>query len=213
MLSISRALRLFVAIAALPGPRLAMASAPVYLQWTAPGDDGLVGQATSYDLRYSTSPITAANFAQATAVSGLPALAPAGTQEFCMVQGFNPASNYYAAIRTADERGNWSGLSNLVAFIPQSTGVERTSFGPSFSAPWPTRCSFTLPGAAWIRVDAFDFIGPHVRTLASGRHGPGRGELVWDLRDQLGRPVATGVYLVSARIDGRTWTERVAVVR
>ena len=32
------------------------------------GDDGSNGTATTYDLRYSTSPINAANFATATAV-------------------------------------------------------------------------------------------------------------------------------------------------
>ena len=28
------------------------------LNWTAPGDDGSTGTATSYDLRYSTTPIS-----------------------------------------------------------------------------------------------------------------------------------------------------------
>src|SRR5690242_17292972 len=39
------------------------------LTWTAPGDDANTGQASSYDLRYSTSPITASNFSQMTPVS------------------------------------------------------------------------------------------------------------------------------------------------
>ena len=43
----------------------------VHLSWTASGDDSLTGTASQYDLRYSTSLITAANFASATQV-GLP---------------------------------------------------------------------------------------------------------------------------------------------
>src|SRR2546426_7990535 len=34
----------------------------VLLSWFAPGDDGNSGTATAYDLRWSTSPITDANF-------------------------------------------------------------------------------------------------------------------------------------------------------
>ncbi len=40
----------------------------VELTWTAPGGDGYEGQAAAYDLRYSTSPITAATFEQAVSV-------------------------------------------------------------------------------------------------------------------------------------------------
>src|SRR5439155_7084174 len=44
----------------------------IQVTWTAPGDDGTVGTATQYDLRYSTSAITAANFAAATRWSATP---------------------------------------------------------------------------------------------------------------------------------------------
>ena len=38
----------------------------VDLSWTAPGDDGATGTATTYDVRYSTSTITAGNWGSAT---------------------------------------------------------------------------------------------------------------------------------------------------
>ncbi len=41
----------------------------VQLNWTAPGDDGNTGTATTYDIRYSTSAITAGNFSSATQVT------------------------------------------------------------------------------------------------------------------------------------------------
>src|SRR5437867_7783928 len=37
----------------------------VSLTWTAPGDDGWIGRAKSYDIRFSRYPITSANFAYA----------------------------------------------------------------------------------------------------------------------------------------------------
>lgn len=38
----------------------------VTLKWTAPGDDGNTGTATTYDIRYSKNPITEANWGDAT---------------------------------------------------------------------------------------------------------------------------------------------------
>ena len=85
------------------------------LRWTAVGDDGLIGQATTYDVRYSTSPITAANWASATQVAGEPAPKAAGETETFTVTGLHGAILYYLAVKVADEAQNWSGLSNVVA--------------------------------------------------------------------------------------------------
>ncbi len=49
------------------------------LSWTAPGDDGNGGTATSDDIRYSTSSIGEGNWASAMQVSREPAPAVAGT--------------------------------------------------------------------------------------------------------------------------------------
>ena len=84
----------------------------ITLAWTAPGDDGNVGTASQYDIRYSTSTITNANWASATQVSGETAPKPAGSSESFTVTGLNPTTTYYFAIKTADEIPNWSGISN-----------------------------------------------------------------------------------------------------
>ena len=55
------------------------------LTWTAPGDDGSTGTANSYDIRYSTSPINAGNWAAATQVTGEPAPAAAGTSQSLLI--------------------------------------------------------------------------------------------------------------------------------
>ena len=88
----------------------------VTLAWTAPGDDSLSGQATRYDLRWSLTPITTlALFAQATPVSGLVAPHPAGITESATVTGLTPQTTYWFAVRTLDESGNISGLSNSLS--------------------------------------------------------------------------------------------------
>jgi hypothetical protein len=83
------------------------------LAWTAPGDDGDTGTASVYDIRYSVSPITDENFASATQVTDEPNPLIAGTSQSMTVIGLSPNTNYYFAIKTADEASNTSALSNV----------------------------------------------------------------------------------------------------
>jgi chitodextrinase len=87
----------------------------VQLSWTTPGDDSLTGTASSFDIRYSTSAITAANFASATPWNGAPVPAVPGTHQSTTVTGLQPNTTYWFAIKTADEVPNWSGISNIVS--------------------------------------------------------------------------------------------------
>ena len=109
---------LAIGIAALfLAPLLAHAQAPpdtLKLQWTAPGDDDNIGTATLYDLRMSTSPIDLSNWSTVTPVPGMPAPRVAGTKQNVTVSGLTFGTTYYFAIRTQDDAGNWSGLSNVL---------------------------------------------------------------------------------------------------
>lgn len=87
----------------------------VALRWTAPGNDGTTGTAASYDIRYSTSPITTANWAQATTAPGEPAPAIAGTVQTFTITGLLGSVTYFVAMKTADTAGNVSLLSNVVS--------------------------------------------------------------------------------------------------
>jgi len=84
------------------------------LRWTAPGDDNNTGTATSYDIRYSTSAITASNWASATTVTAEPTPLVAGTVQTYTLTGLQPSQTYYVAMRASDERNNVSSLSNVV---------------------------------------------------------------------------------------------------
>jgi len=96
----------------------------VRLTWTAPGDDSLSGTATAYDLRMSTSPIDAGNFGAAAAVTGLPTPLAAGTSQNKTITGLTPSTGYWFALKTRDDAGNWSGISNIV----QATTLDVTDF-------------------------------------------------------------------------------------
>ena len=84
------------------------------LRWTAPGDDGTTGTASSYDIRYSTSPITNGNFASATPATGEPLPTASGTIQTFSLAGLNGSQIYYVAMKTIDDRGNTSLISNVV---------------------------------------------------------------------------------------------------
>lgn len=92
----------------------------VTLTWTAPGDDGNTGTASQYDIRYHTAPITDLNWDACTQVLGEPSPQPAGSTEVFIVDGLNPSTTYYFAIKAADEVPNWSALSN----VAQATTVD-----------------------------------------------------------------------------------------
>jgi len=105
----------------------------ITLTWTAPGDDNNIGTASQYDIRYSTAPITAENFSQATAVPNPPLPQTAGTLENFEVMGLNQDTLYYFAMKTADEVPNWSGISNLAS---QRTAAAPVACVPDWSCTW-----------------------------------------------------------------------------
>jgi Tol biopolymer transport system component len=102
--------------------------------WTAPGSDGAgEGQAAAYDLRRSLTPITDETWEDATPVSGMPAPGLPGTQEFFVVAGLESAMAYEFALRTRDEAGNESELSNS-ASGSTATSPLRLTFGSARGA-------------------------------------------------------------------------------
>ena len=67
---------------------------------------------------------------------------------------------------------------------------------PAFDPP--QGLSFLLPTASHVRLTVYDVLGHLVTTLLDEDRGPGRHGVVWDGRDHLQRPVASG-----ESVDGR----------
>ena len=86
----------------------------IELTWTATGDDGMNGTATSYDVRYSGTPISPDNWESATRAVGTPKPQEAGSPEEFTVTGLDPDTTYYLALKVLDNVGNESDLSNVV---------------------------------------------------------------------------------------------------
>jgi len=200
------------AIAAPPTPT-------VTLKWTAPGDDGTRGRAKRYDLRIAFKPITETTFDTSMPLVGAPIPGLPGAREQMRIPRYIWGLQYYVAVKTIDEAGNRSSLSNVVLSNPQTVDIGDAEVPISFSQPFPNpaqqsvRCAYTLPRAAPVRVDVFDVSGRLVRTIASGIREAGAGELAWDLRDESGARVSAGVYMMHARLADETWTRSMVVAR
>lgn len=83
------------------------------LQWVAPGNNGWDGYAAGYDIRYSIEPITEENWEQATQIPRMPAPFEGGHVQKCRAIGLEPATTYYFALKSYDQKSNVSALSNL----------------------------------------------------------------------------------------------------
>jgi len=121
----------------------------VLLQWTAVGDDSLTGNATQYDLRYSTAVITAANFASATRVTGMPAPAAQGATESYRVTGLSPSTTYWFAIKAGDDMGNWALISNVVS---KATTAAPDTIRPAASSIAVSAVTDSSATLAWTAV-------------------------------------------------------------
>jgi hypothetical protein len=200
------------------------------IQWTAPGDDCTSGTAFSYEIRYSLVEISDhASFAAATLHTGSPLPAMAGTLQSTTIGGLTSGAVYYFAMKTADERGNVSGLSNvIVTCIPYTPNTLCDDFKAqpavgggravqvfgirslgSQPAVLPVRVTFALVRPGPVTVEMFDVTGRRVLQqelgdLASGEHTTSLGS---------GSQVAAGLYVVRLRQGTSTSIRRVLLLQ
>ena len=143
------------------------------LVWSAPGDDGSIGTATAYEMRVSTAPITLGNWIGANVVAGAPAPLPSGKRQALIVRGLSSDTTYYFALRSVDDAGNWSGLSNLLRWdwaadvappaAPLSVALAR--LGAGVRVTWGADTEPDLDGYSVYR--SLDPGGPFVKVNAT----------------------------------------------
>ncbi len=88
-----------------------------YLQltWTLPGDDGRTGTASEYEMRYAAIDSTSATWGALTESITNSIRRPAGQEHQLWVNELQPITDYVFALRTVDDEGNWSEVSNFAA--------------------------------------------------------------------------------------------------
>ncbi len=146
-------------------PMMARAqSAPdsVTLQWTAPGDDGNLGTATLYHMKFSVSPINSGNWALANDAPGMPTPLVAGSHQTVKIHGLSRDTTYYFAIRAEDDAGNLGLISNVVTWdwvydtAPPAapTGLTATKAGSGVQLAWNANTEPDLQGYSVYRATA-----------------------------------------------------------
>ena len=125
-----------------PVAALAQGADSLLLAWTAPGDDGSTGTAASYEVRMSTSAITATNWSGATVVPNPPAPQSAGTRQNLVVRGLTRGTTYYFAIKATDDANNTAPISNVVRWdwvfdtAPPAAPTGLTASGDGNGGAW-----------------------------------------------------------------------------
>ena len=98
-----------------PGPVtgfqvVGIAQRSLTLSWTSSGDNGNVGEAYLYDVRYSKQPISEGSWASATPAKGEPCPQPAGSHQEFTFGDLDTGTTYFVGIKAIDDSGNSSAL-------------------------------------------------------------------------------------------------------
>lgn len=86
-------------------------------------------------------------------------------------------------------------------------GPQPNPFNPS------VLLRFELATRGHTRMEVFDGLGRHVRTVISADLGPGRHEAMWDGVDENGRAVASGLYVIRLTAPDGVITRRAVLAR
>ncbi|HDL04573.1 MAG: hypothetical protein DRP46_07990 [Candidatus Zixiibacteriota bacterium] len=88
-----------------------------------------------------------------------------------------------------------------VSFVPSEVaGTELLpgEFSLAQNAPNPfnpqTRIDYDIPKATNVRLEIYNVLGQHVKTLVDEFQEPGSKSVIWDGRDNSGSTVASGIY-------------------
>lgn len=174
-----------------------------------PGDDSLLSasifvsrlSSDGSDLAYThLKPSGSANAGHGIAVDGGGNVVFTGSADV-------PADTYVAKL------AGGAALSVGIGDTPEvGEVVRRFSSAPNPFNP-STSIRFELERASEVRLRIYDARGARVRTLVSGRRGPGVHRVQWDGRDEEGRSTASGVYLAELRAAGEQRVRKLALVR
>lgn len=76
-----------------------------------------------------------------------------------------------------------------------------------------TAISYALPEAAFVTLKIYNLQGKQVRTLVKSRQTANQHQVVWDSKDDNGKPVAAGVYLYRLEAGNFTNTKRLILLK
>jgi hypothetical protein len=99
--------------------------------------------------------------------------------------------------------------------VPPDGPPQRLAIGAAWPNPFnpSTHIDFDLPRPARVELAVFDLGGRRVATLASELLPAGRHQRTWEGRDEQGRSVASGLYVLRLRAEGRTLSRKALLLK
>jgi subtilisin family serine protease len=181
----------------------------IRLEWSAPGGDGVSGQAASYDVRLATFKSEIGGAGRGNPVAGVPAPGAAGSGQSVTLRAPAPGVTCWLWLRAEDQAGNVSQCSNVFRLTMPLGAPRPIDTGVSVRQQ-PSRLPVLLDwnGAGATGISIFDVLGRRVSRLSLA---PGsRGTVQWNGRDESGRLVPAGLYF--ARLIGGSLHSQTRVV-
>ena len=153
-------------------------SGEILIHWTSVGDDGNVGEATGYIIKYSNAAIdTEAKFDAATTYVHPIAPMPTGARENYSIPDLQPGSTVWVAVKAVDEAGNKSPLGNSAsAVVGGQAGGQGVPLNLIYSA--------NRGNVFWVSV-------PYTTNYTKA------SDIIKDINTQLGKAVDSGDAMTS----------------
>jgi len=119
----------------------------------------------------------------------------------------------FARVDARDGGNHRVALAHSAPRVRPSGGATR--LGPASPTPFRdrTHLNYTLAEGGTVGLSILGVDGRRVRSLVSGTQDAGEHRLVWDGRDDEGRPVAAGVYYARLRTSHERFSRKLMVIR
>lgn len=195
------------------------------LRWTAPGDDGDVGTASSYQIAISMDSSAVANWSGVTIINNPIQPVSAGHPQTYLISGLLPGEKYYAAVRTYDNENNMGG-SNVASGIAkldisadadddENTLPVEYELSQNYPNPFnpSTNIEYSLAKSTHVNLSIYNMLGQHIATLVDENQESGKHIAVWNGCDQNHMQVSSGMYLYVLRTDEYSSSKKMALVK
>ncbi len=146
----------------------------IAVEWTSVGDDGTSGNTAYYDIRWSNSQITAANFDTATQMNDTRVPLRPGEVETAQLKGCFPAdAAIFVAMRVYDKAGNFTQSATVMAEPSGALPSYALTKGPAAEFELGTPLDLKADDAATAVELPFDFpyFGGTYRTIYVSTNG------------------------------------------
>ncbi len=202
------------------------ANGAITLNWTAPGDDNMLGTAAVYEIRYSLNEITDLNWLETSLFMTPPSPLPAGEQQSTELTGLTPGQFYHIAVKTYDSSQNSSAISNIAsaeAGFNLSTDIDDnennlpTKFALAQNYPNPfnpsTTIGFALPTSSYVNLTIYNIEGKKVKTLVEQNLSAGEHTIEWDGTNNSGSKISTGIYIYRISTETFSATKKMILLK